>query len=181
MCETLNKTLKQDQFSNNDRSFCIVAVFLRGRDQGGLGPSNFWNSKKCAVSANVQWMRNAPSAAHLTVLLILCSSVKQNTRRIKGPWRGPCQLKKPFKAPTRRQGRCWVELRRTSFSLTRRFFKRKIFHLYGPQFLTACDHPASWRMSWSGGYLAAAGGKGGAAAPQYFRIFCNKPPPGDPW
>ena len=44
-----------------------------------------------------------------------CISVvqKQRTRRVKGPRRAPCQLKKPFEGP--RQGSCWEERKRIVF------------------------------------------------------------------
>ena len=44
-------------------------------------------------------MRNAPSAAHLAVFLILCSSVSNTRGELRALEVGPCQLKKPFKAP----------------------------------------------------------------------------------
>jgi len=63
----------------------------------------------------VSWnLCSAPSAAHLVVS---CSS-GSNTR-VEGPWRAPCQLKKPFKGPRRRRRSCWEELQRIVFPPTR--------------------------------------------------------------
>ena len=36
-------------------------------------------------------------------------------RQVEGPWRAPCQLKKPFKGPRRRRGSCWEERKRIVF------------------------------------------------------------------
>ena len=47
---------------------------------------------------------SAPSAAHLTVSLYLCSSGRNAQGESSDPWRAPSQLKKPFKGPRRR----WV-------------------------------------------------------------------------
>ena len=45
---------------------------------------------------------------------------KQRTRRVKGPWKALCQLKKAlFEGLRRRRGSCWEERRRKVFSLTR--------------------------------------------------------------
>ena len=51
------------------------------------------------------------STTNLTVSLYLWNS-RSNTRgNVEAPWRPPCQLKKPFKAP--RQGSCRVRKKRT--------------------------------------------------------------------
>ena len=36
-------------------------------------------------------------------------------RRVEGPWRALCQLKKPYKGPRQRRGSCWEELQRRLF------------------------------------------------------------------
>ena len=38
---------------------------------------------------------------------------KQRTRRVEGPWRALCRLKKPFKGSRLRLGSYWVERKRT--------------------------------------------------------------------
>ena len=54
-----------------------------------------------------------PSAAHLTVSLILCSP-KSNARG-EAPWRASCQHKKPFMGLGQRHGSCWEERKRVVF------------------------------------------------------------------
>ena len=49
------------------------------------------------------------SVPHQMMSLYLRSSRSNVLGKVEGPWRAPCQLKKPFKAPRPRQGSCWEE------------------------------------------------------------------------
>ena len=64
--------------------------------------------KVCVSCSRLCPGTSAPSGAHLRVFLYLCSNARGESR---GSWRGPCQLKEPFKGP--RQGSCWEEWKRT--------------------------------------------------------------------
>ena len=50
----------------------------------------------------------AHSAPNLLVSLFLWRQCNK-WGKVEGPWREPCQIKKPFKGQRRRRGRCWEE------------------------------------------------------------------------
>ena len=54
------------------------------------------------------------SPDNLAVSMFLCSCKSNVQRKIRGPWRAPCQLKKSFKGQGPRLGSRWEEQRRTA-------------------------------------------------------------------
>ena len=69
---------------------------------------------RCQLFLTVSWdlraQRGIPDG-------VLCISVvpEARTRRVEGPGRAPCQLKRPFKGLRQRRGSCKEELQRTVF------------------------------------------------------------------
>ena len=83
-------------------SFCwLFAIKHRWRElcfsQIKVYVSCFW---RCPETST-------PSAAHTDAVIVSLYFWKQHSRQVKGSWRAPCQLKKPFKGLRRRLGSCW--------------------------------------------------------------------------
>ena len=79
-----------------------------------IGVKKVHFKSRCQLFLTVSWdlraQRGIPDG-------VLCISVvpEARTRRVEGPGRAPCQLKRPFKGLRQRRGSCKEELQRTVF------------------------------------------------------------------